>query len=149
MSPLEFGDQMGRLLRTYSDKAYPKERLDAIYARVARIPVAQFEKAVTYLIGENFTPPSVSKIVDACSAYREANVQMRDAPPAFNCEPCRDFGFGWVGETIVPCTCTARVGPTELVRQQANYDKGKRLMMNPKLYPNVGKPLPYNPQERL
>lgn len=144
---------MERLHRTYGEKAYPKERMDGIWARVKDYSEAQFEKAITWVITENFTPPTLSKIMEALGSKGE-QPQMQIAPQAFACEPCRDFGFGWIGETMVACTCIAgqRLSPQELARQQKFYDMGKYMFPMPGHGPirfNLSRSLPYDPRESI
>lgn len=150
MTPLEFQTQMDRLHRTYGEKAYPKERMDAVWERVRGIPAAQFEKALTHLIGENFTPPSLSKITDALALFRTSDgALIHYATPAYSCEACEDRGFGFVGDTAVKCVCPRgdRMNPEEVLRHQRSYDKGKKFLRSPSQF--VGfRELPYDPTKR-
>jgi hypothetical protein len=150
----EFIAQMDRLHRTYGEKAYPKERMDAIWERVKDFPRNQMDRAVTFLIGENFSPPSLSKISEALGPNRSPISQpgkSSDVYGGFTCEPCRDFGFGFVGDTVVACACDKgqATSPAELVRQQKNYDKGREMFRTRASFKAFAtKDLPYDPNER-
>lgn len=144
--------QMERLHRTYGEKSYPKERMDGIWARVNAYSEAQFEKAITWVITENFTPPTLSKILEALGSKGE-QPQMQVLPNPFACEPCRDFGFEWEGHTIVACKHCYRgrqIKPENPAKEQRNYDVGRKMFP----LPGMGRPmaakvfasLPYDPK---
>jgi hypothetical protein len=144
--------QMERLHRTYGEKAYPKERMDGIWVRVKDFSEAQFEKAITWVITENFTPPTLTKIVEALGS-RATEPNMQEYQTAFACEPCRDFGFDWEGHTIVACKACYRgrqIRPEKLAKEQRNYDVGRKMFP----MPGMGRPLaatvfsslPYDPK---
>ena len=158
MTHQEFSFQMDRMLKTYGERNYPNERMDAIFERVKGIPVKTFDRAVTYLIGEHFSPPSVSKIVEACGNFREPGERQNYTPYKFRCPPCSDLGFGWVGHKIVKCSCPLGQSHTEerIAQEQANYDKGRKLFPSPfdskDAKPRLGAlfhELPYDPSERI
>jgi hypothetical protein len=144
--------QMERLHRTYGEKAYPKERMDGIWIRVKDFSEAQLEKAITWVITENFTPPSLSKILEALGSKGEGPaMQVLENP--FACEPCRDFGFEWEGHTIIACRSCYRgrqIRPERLAKEQRSYDIGRKMFP----MPGMGKPiaskvfneLPYDPK---
>jgi hypothetical protein len=149
-----FAEQIGRLRNTYAPGAMSDERMHVMWDRFKNVENRVFKNAVDYLISEYTTQhlPALSKFAEAVGMFRTGTgAQMQEILPAFHCEPCRDFGFGWIGETIVACTCSTgrHISPQELARQQANYEKGKRIMMDPKRFPNIGQALPYNPRERF
>lgn len=95
---------------------------------------------------DNRSFPLPAQINALCIETR--NNQNLPRPGPFSCEPCRDFGFGFVGDTITSCVCSAgrRINPTELARQQGNYDRGKAFWKTP--LGEALKPLPYDPKKR-
>jgi hypothetical protein len=149
MSPGDFAEQMDRLIKTYGERSYPKERFDAIWARVRTVPQDQFQNAVTALLGDCFTPPGLTRITEEVARHRSETKRMDMAPPAFECEPCRDFGFGFDGDTVVACMTCHRgrtISPAELAKQQANYNAGARFVSNLR---KAFSDLPYDHRERF
>lgn len=147
--------QMDRLRITYGEKVYPKdgERDKAIWERVKAFPAKQFENAVTHLIGETFTPPTLTKISESLGFFRtNAFTRIDEAPPAFSCEPCRDFGFVFDGDFVEACMCaTGRsIGPEKLAHHQKSYDRGRKIFKRGKNthVANVFQELPYDPGDR-
>jgi len=127
-----FGQQVERLKAVYSH-GLPQERVQLLWDRFKGVENRVFENAINFLIGEHTsqTLPAMSKFAEAMSFFKtKTNAHINHAPPAFDCEPCRDFGYGFIGDTLVACTCSKRVGPAELVKQQHNYDKGRKLLPN-------------------
>jgi hypothetical protein len=119
MTPLEFSNQMDRLCRTYGEKSYPKERMDAFYERVKAHHAAQFEKAITYLIGESFQPIPLSKLIEAMGPPTQVEGETRFQK--------------WDRENPVQ--------PLELRKQwAAKYGGEIQAMLR-----GIGKPLPYDP----
>lgn len=152
---LDFFQKQCKRLRDVYPSGMSEERAKLIWAKFRNAPDHVFENAINHLISEHTTQtlPALSKFAEAVGMFRTGtSAHINHAPPAFDCEPCRDFGFGWAGETIVACsTCETgrRISPQELARQQNNYDNGKRLFMDPKRFPNVGTTLPYDPSVRF
>lgn len=130
-----FGTQVDRLRRVYSAAAMNDERVGLYWAKFKMVSNQEFEAAITSLILENTTQalPTASKISEAISLNRPKETAHFDPLPAFNCEACRDFGYGFVGDTVTACTCHMgrRVSPAELDRQQKNYDRGRKLFPDP------------------
>lgn len=149
-----FGDQLARLRSTYSPGAMNEERAQLLWDRFKGVPNRVFENAVNFLISEYTSQnlPAMSKFAEAVGMFRtNVSAQMQELLPAFECEACRDFGFGFVGDTVTACTCSLgkKIGPSELARQQGFYEKGKRLFMDPKRFSNIGTSLPYDQRERF
>jgi hypothetical protein len=149
----EFEAQVERLKGVYSSSSLNSERVKVWWDRFKGISSTRFEKAIAHVIGESTTQalPSVSKIAEALMLFPErfdGAVSMQELPPAHNCAACRDMGFGFVGDTVIKCTCAigARVGPSELAHHQASYNKGKNLLKRGAQAILPG--LPYNPNER-
>jgi len=155
MEKLFFAEQISRLKQNYTPGAMNDERVQLMWDRFKNVENRVFKNAVDFLISEYTTQtlPALSKFAEAVGFFRTSTgATINEAPQAFHCEPCRDFGFGWNGETIVACMTCERgrsISPQELARQQANYNCGKEIMMNPKKYPNIGGNLPYDPTDRL
>jgi hypothetical protein len=131
-----FGKQMDRLRTVYSAAALNPERIEILWARYKHIPEAQFSGAVTFLIGEftGLSLPAISKFDDAIARFRPREAPKIDEITSnFRCEPCRDFGYGWIGDTIVRCVCPLgeKVTDADIARHQKSYDKGRRFLKTP------------------
>lgn len=134
----QFDRQMNRLKDTYGAKFYPAEREKTFWEAMKSYDHWQFDKAVTLLINESFSPPSLSKVIGTIQGFQSNRPKSgaerdQEVSAQFNCEPCRDFGYGWIGETLVACTCELgqRIGPAELAKHHANYDRGKKFLKTP------------------
>ena len=130
----EFENQMKRLKIVYGEKTFPPEREGMFWKRFQRVPAKAFEYAVDWIV---LSMPSQGQIVVALDdKLRDAKIEKgadSQREPKYTCEPCRDFGYGWIGHTIVACVCDlgSRISPAELVKQQANYDRGRRFLKTP------------------
>ena len=150
MDKKQFGEEISRLKANYSHAAMTEERIQLLWDRFKGVENRVFRNAVDHLISEHTTQtlPALSKFAEAVGMFRTGTgAKMDHAPPAFDCEPCRDFGFGWIGETIVPCTCAKRVGPEECALQQKHYNNGAKFFR--KGFKFTGRELPYDPSVRL
>lgn len=150
-----FGEQIGRLRATYAAGSLNDERVQVLWDRFKGVENRVFKNAVDYLISEytTLTLPAISRFAEAVGMFRTGtSAAMNLSPPAHNCEACRDFGFGFVGDVVVACVCHmgSKVSPQELALQQKHYDVGRKLFP----MPGMGKPkisnafsaLPYDPK---
>lgn len=159
----EFDTQMDRLRATYGEKAYPKagEREKAIWDRVKAFPAKQLEAALTSVIGDTFTAPPVSRIVDAAVSARTEVTFLTSGPSPHNCPACSDTGIGHVEDRVEKCICPAgaKISPAKLHQLQKDFDRGRELFPSPfdkeratasrsAPLPDVFPSLPYNPRER-
>lgn len=148
-----FTTQVEKLRGTYSPGALNETRIQLWWDRFKGVPNLVFENAVNYLISESTSQqlPALSKFSDAVGMFRSNpnGATMQEYRSPFACEPCRDFGFGFVGDTVVKCVCPAgdKISPAELARQQGNYDRGAQYMG--KLKQSIGQELPYDSSERI
>lgn len=156
-----FQHQVERLRKVYSPAAMNEERSKILWEKFKGVPDHVFENALNHLIGECTTQalPAVSRIAEAVANQRGGGDSREAQPYPFKCPPCSDLGLGWVGHTIVACSCaTGRsLSPEQLAKEQANYDKGRKLFPSPFDADAKGKArlgnlfheLPYDPSERL
>jgi len=148
-----FEDQCSRLKATYSHSGFPEERVKLLWEKFRNVENRVFKNAVDYIISEFTTiqMPAISKFSDAVGLFRTKINSFQAVEMKHKCEPCRDFGFGWIGETIVACVCDAgkNIGPADLAKHQKNYEKGKRIFMEKNFQVPAPKPLPYDPGERI
>jgi hypothetical protein len=135
-----------KLLRdAYGDRVFPPARENLMFKRYQKAPRGLFQAAAEVVVLHMMQPSHVLTYLDEQLRFH----CVGPALPAFVCEACRDFGFGFIGDLVEACTCSAghHVSPDELARQQRFYDKGKELFMR-KGFMEVFKPLPYDPKER-
>lgn len=143
-----FQRQVEKLRGVYSPGSFNEVRVAGLWERFKDVPNHVFESAITYLINEHTsqTLPAMSKFAEAVGFFKtSADVGMNVLPNPFDCAACRDHGFGFVGDIVTQCTCAAgrKVSPEKLVREQKNYDIGKRLFPRPRdLFRNPGRSLP-------
>jgi hypothetical protein len=129
----EFEDQFRRLRLVYGDKSFPVEREKLFFQRYKHLTGAGFKAAVDNVVLTMPIPSLVLGVIDEFSARSKPRIagQVYDAPESYSCPPCRDFGYGWIGETVVRCTC--RLGETvseaEINRVKASYKKGHEMML--------------------
>lgn len=150
-----FQKQIDRLRSVYSAASLNDERVKVMWDRFKGVPNDKFESALNHLIGEFTTQalPSISRFAEVIAATPSTggdNTHMNREEIQYNCEPCRDFGYGWVGDTVTQCTCAAGklVGPEELARHQKHYNLGRQLFRNTKHMRGLIKDLPYDPKKR-
>lgn len=62
MNRNEFMEQVSKLERVYGAKYFPIERTNILWEKVQRMSVNEFSELVSQIIGEYYTPPSMSKI---------------------------------------------------------------------------------------
>lgn len=131
-----FEKEIDRLRGVYSPGSLNEERKKVLWDRFKSVPDHVFTNAINHLIGEFTTMalPAMSRFAEAVGMFRTNpnGASMQILPPPFTCEACRDFGFGFVGDTVVKCACPQgdQISPQELVRQQGNYDRGRKLLPN-------------------
>lgn len=130
----EFENQMKRLKIVYGEKNFPPEREGMFWKRFQRVPPKAFELAVDWVVLSMPSPGQVVVVLD--DKLRDARVEKGSDTKReiqYTCAPCRDFGYGWIGHTIVVCTCSLgnTINPAELAKHQANYDRGRRFIKNP------------------
>lgn len=71
MTREEFAEQMQRIVAVYSDRAFPTERVQIVYAAVKNYPARTFQVAVDDIIGDCMQPPPLSKIREYLMAARK------------------------------------------------------------------------------
>lgn len=150
MTQEQFIAQIDRLHNVYGEKAYPKERMDVIWEKVRHTSREQFERAITQLIGECFSPPALSRILDATGTLAKTPKQHHDELESFKCDGCKDRGFDFIRDIVTACTCLLgrALHPEELARLQKNYDAGRRFLPSIENFIKIiNKPLPYNPNQ--
>lgn len=136
------------LLRgAYGDRVFPKERESVLWNRYRHTHRGIFSAAVEKVILRMPAPNAVIEWLDADLRVETVN---QNAGISFQCPPCRDFGIGFIGDTVVACSCASgrRLTPNELARQQANYDRGRAMFKAPGRF-QVSSPLPYDQNERI
>ncbi len=151
-----FSKQIERLRKAYSASSLTEERVKVLWDKFQPIENRNFEKAITFIIGEctGQTIPALSKFTEAIGMFRSKGaptVSMQEVHPAHFCDACRDFGYGFVGDMVVSCICEAgiKIGPEELVLAQVQYDRGAKFMKKGAiLIPEIAQ-LPYDPRERI
>jgi hypothetical protein len=148
----EFEPQFNRLKLTYGEKAFPIEREKLFFKRYMRADAKAFTAAIESVILQMPQPSLIIGMIDQSLAASKPRQAGADAfrEPEYTCPPCRDFGYGWNGDTVVRClTCDlGRITTdTELKRHQESYDRGKAMFKAGGRL-NIGKPLPYNPKVR-
>lgn len=156
MDKLFYGKQVDRLKSVYHQGSINEERINLLWRRFKEAPNHVFENAVNYIISECTTTsmPPISRFVEAvnfCATKAwdgAANMLAHESP--FICEPCKDFGYGFVDDLVVRCcTCIrgSSINPEELSKAQAQYNKGIKIME--RTAPGILKELPYDPTERI
>jgi hypothetical protein len=131
-----FEQQWERLRGVYSHAAMGDERKRIMWERFRFEQPLTFENAVNHVIAEMTSQqlPAVSKFAEACGFFRTkaGPSSVTIVEPQHSCEACRDFGYGWIGDTITKCVCPAgdKINPAEMFRQQTNYDRGRKLLPN-------------------
>lgn len=131
-----FAKQIDRLRRVYSSSSLSDERVEILWEFFKKASNDEFEGGINYLIGEFTTQqlPPVTKFQDAVARFKSQQPRVQkdySAPETdYSCPACRDFGYGWIGDTVTACVCEAgrKMNPKELLRHQKNYDNGARFM---------------------
>lgn len=147
----EFEDQFRRLRLTYGEKVFPVEREKLFFDRYKRMPAPAFKAAIDQVILTLPIPSLVLGVIDETIGKNRPKTSEGEAHHVthYECEPCRDYGYGFVGDTVVRCTCRIgeSVGQDEIDRQQASYDRGRELLKRGAL--RLGRALPYDQKERI
>lgn len=150
-----FGNQIDRLRRVYSPASLADDRVQILWGRFKEFDNFHFDRAVSHLIGEFTTNalPSVSRFEEALAKFKPTNYSQNGAEATeenYDCCACRDFGFGWIGDTVTRCTCaTGRIIPDdEITKAQKSYDVGRQIYRSTRFMRGLIKDLPYDPQKR-
>lgn len=155
-----FEKQMDRLKQVYSSSSLNEERTKVLWERFKNTQEPVFENAINFLIGEFTTMalPGLSRFEDAVSRSKPGGslepFSFRENSIKYNCEACRDFGYGWVENKIEKCSCSAGkpLSIDDLQRVQNSFDAGRRLFEMAKIRKTkiiFSKELPYDQSERL
>lgn len=128
-----FKKQVERLKTVYSASSMPDERVALIWGKFKNVENYVFRQAVDYMISEHTSQslPAASKFSEAVGYFKDSGgAKMNSLESPHTCEACNDFGYGFVGDLIVKCTCSIgeKVSPVELVKQQRNYERGAKFM---------------------
>jgi hypothetical protein len=133
----EFENQMRRLKIIYGEKTFPEEREKMMFKRYNRVHASAFTLGVDWIALKMPNPSAIineldEKLKDARGREPQADDKRETV---YNCEPCRDFGYGWIGDTITRCTCASgrKVSDDEIAKHQNNYDVGRRFLPREKL----------------
>lgn len=135
----EFETQIERLRGVYSGSSLNPERIKIWWNRFKTEKASTFESAISHVVAESTTHalPAMSKVAESCGFFRTSvgysgASAMRDIPLAHDCPPCRDHGFGFVGDTVVACCCAMgrSLSPGELAKHQKSYDSGRAKFPN-------------------
>lgn len=150
-----FHEQVERMARAWS--APSEEFQKELWKAVKHAENSEFDSAVGYLVGEHTgrTLPSVSRFREALGLFRQGGQRGAPIEEKYNCGRCRDQG--WISNgggrhsagVVEACTCPAARGmrPDELARIQQSIERGF-AMFGPRGIPQIGQPLPYDPNER-
>jgi len=149
-----FQKQIERLRGIYSAGALNQERVDIWWKKFRTEPNHVFENAINHVIAEATTNalPAMSRVTEALGFFRsnpDGASNMKEFRSAFACEPCRDFGFGFNGDTVTSCSCdrARRISPDALAKAQKEYNAGAAFMRKGSAAVIPG--LPYDPGERI
>lgn len=133
----EFEVQMRRLKIIYGEKTFPEEREKMMFKRYSRVYAAAFALGVDWIALNMPTHSQIIPMLDekVKDARERSGCGDEKREIKYECEPCRDFGYGWIGHTIIKCTCARGQLTTdaEILKQQANYDKGRVFLSREKL----------------
>lgn len=149
----EFETGYNILVRAYGDRQFPHDRKELFWKRFEHVNGRLFKTAVEKIVLHMMPPASIAQFLEERfprEIAREELSVLRHS--GFTCEPCRDFGYGFIGDTVTRCTCDTgrKISPEELIRQQANYSAGARLMRG-RASINIGAltgKLPYDKNKR-
>lgn len=130
MTQEEFANQMARMINVYTAKAFPPEREKILFQKMKFKHAEVFKIAVEFLIAEYYTPPSLSKILDAVKAAEYERPDLKSDPYAAiktkldefsanknQCPKCWNTGIVTVyckfieGFPMKEFICTCDVGP--------------------------------------
>lgn len=148
MNYSEFENGFKMLCDAYGSKVFPPVRQQLMWNRYEQTSAREFRSAVDWIVLNLPQPGTIVHILDDRLFKKES----RENIYRFKCEPCRDFGYGFIGDTIVACVCPQglNISAQEIARQQENYDSGRKRFMDPKTaVPALMKELPYDPNERI
>ena len=156
-----FGEQIDRLRKTYAPGAVNEERINLLWAKFRNVENRVFQNAMDYLISEYTTQtlPAFSKFVEAVGMFRTSVTAKIDyAIPHWDCEPCEDRGWSFIGHTVTACVCHRgqQMHPETIHKYQQHYNAGRKLFRSPfdkeapkpsgeRIFPS----LPYDPSSRF
>lgn len=152
MDKVFFGNQVDRLRGVYSASALNEERVNIWWKQFKNEPGHVFESALNHIIAEATTQalPSMSRVVEACGMFRTNpnGAVMRDVQSPHECDPCRDFGYGFNGDTVTRCSCLRgrKISPEALAKAQKHYNAGAAFLKSRGLL--AFRDLPYDPKKR-
>lgn len=138
----EFKSSFALLRGAYGERVFPKERESVLWNRFKHATEGEFRAVVERIV---LRMPQPHQVIDWLDDAIGSDDKPRLLGSVFACPPCRDFGFGWVDQTVVACSCQAgrQISPADLARHQKNYEEGKGRFLSP------GLPLPYDKNERV
>lgn len=152
----DFEKQIDRLKIVYSAASLNAERIRVLWDRFKVDRADIFEKVVTHMIAEFTTQqlPALSRFVEAKGMFRtnlDGASFMQALSSPFQCDACRDFGFGFVGDMVTSCSCDLgrRISPAELAKQQSFYNAGGEFLKRGRMRNAFLAELPYDPKERI
>jgi len=134
------------LLRgAYGDRVFPKEREQPLWNRYKHCEAGDFKTAIDVIV---LRMPQPAAILEWLDDRLGAGDKPTLADPVFACEACRDFGYGFLGDTVTACTCQAGVSmhPASVAKIQNKYNQGRRAFRAP--MDSNFRDLPYDPKKR-
>lgn len=134
------------LLRgAYGERVFPKERETVLWNRYKHTADGSFKSAVDTIVLRMPQPAAILEWLDD-KLGNESKPTYAGSP--FDCEPCRDFGYGFNGDTVAPCSCARgrSMHPASLARIQNTYNIGRRAFRGP--IDSNFRELPYDPKKR-
>lgn len=150
MQLAEFTTQLNRLRQAYGDRAFPGERERIFWQRYEKFSKERFEQVIEWVVLQ--MPPASQLVSILDERLRESVVELADPNAGVSCTPCRDHGYGFVGDVVARCnSCETgrRISPAELARHQANYNRGARFLKRGRERTAFLPDLPYDPTQRV
>jgi len=83
MTVESFGEQVDRLIRSYSSKNYPDERVKVLYDCFKHIGIEEFRATITSLIGSHRHAPMAKEITEEISLLKKQSGDHYYRPPLF------------------------------------------------------------------
>jgi hypothetical protein len=150
MQLAEFTTQLERLRQAYGDRAFPNERERIFWQRYEKFSVARFEQVIDWIVLQ--MPPATQLVGILDDRLRESVNEIVDSSAGHSCPPCRDHGYGFVGDIVAACNSCERgrrISPAELAHHQASYNRGAKFLQRGQERTAFLPDLPYRPGERV